>query len=162
MNATQQQAGGATSSGEQRTTTARERSDASIEQTSGWTGWVVFAGIVMIMMGTFHAIQGFVALFQPSYFLVRNTGLVVHIDYAGWAWIHLGLGILVVLAGVALLGGQMWARVIAIALAFLSAMVNVSFMAAYPLWSLLLIVLDVLVIWAVTVHGDELKPEKQT
>ena len=127
------------------------------EETTAWTGWVVFAGIVMVMMGTFHAIQGLVGLFNSTVFLVRHTGLVVSLDYSTWGWIHLGLGILVVFAGVALLAGQLWARFVAVILAFLSAMVNVSFMAAYPLWSLLIIALDVVVIWAVTVHGDELK-----
>jgi hypothetical protein len=137
---------------------AQEPSWGGAEAVSGWTGWVVFAGVVMVMMGTFHAIQGLVALFQDSYYVVRESGLVVQLDYTAWGWIHLGLGILVVLAGIALLAGQMWARVIAVVLAFASAIVNVTFMSAYPLWSLAMIALDVVVIWAVTVHGNELKP----
>ncbi|HEV7948274.1 MAG TPA: hypothetical protein VGP24_00780 [Glaciihabitans sp.] len=126
------------------------------EQT-GWTGWVVFAAVIMLMMGTFHVIQGFVALFQDTYYLVAETGLVVQVDYTTWGWVHVLLGVLVGLAGLGLLSGQMWARIIAIILAFGSAIVNISFMAAYPFWSLALLALDVLVIWAVAVHGKEMK-----
>jgi hypothetical protein len=111
----------------------------------------------MLMMGTFHVIQGFVALFQDTYYLVAETGLVVQVDYTTWGWVHVLLGVLVGLAGLGLLSGQMWARIIAIILAFGSAIVNISFMAAYPFWSLALLALDVLVIWAVAVHGKEMK-----
>jgi hypothetical protein len=130
------------------------------EQVTGWIGWIGFAAVIMMMMGTFHAIQGLIALFQDEYYLVSDTGLIVQVDYTAWGWIHLGLGVLVVGAGFALLAGQMWARVVAVALAFISALVNIAFLAAYPLWSLSMIALDVLVIWAVTVHGDEMKVRK--
>lgn len=128
------------------------------DEPSGWTGWIVFAGVMMLMMGAFHAIQGLVALFQDTYYLVAAEGLVVQVDYTTWGWVHLVLGAVVVLAGVALLAGQMWARVIAVILAFGSALVNIAFLGAYPLWSLMMIAIDVLVIWAVTVHGKEMKP----
>jgi len=136
----------------------RESQYSSIEEPSGWTGWIVFAGVMMLMMGAFHAIQGLVALFQDTYYLVAAEGLVVQVDYTTWGWVHLVLGAVVVLAGVALLAGQMWARVIAVILAFGSALVNIAFLGAYPLWSLMMIAIDVLVIWAVTVHGKEMKP----
>ena len=125
---------------------------------SGWTGWVVFAGVIMMMMGAFHVIQGLVALFQDTYYLVGQEGLVVQVDYTTWGWVHTILGAVVILAGVALLAGQMWARVVAIILAFASALVNIAFLAAYPVWSLTMIALDVLVIYAVTAHGKEMKP----
>jgi hypothetical protein len=134
----------------------REWSEAP-KETTGWVGWVAFAAVVMIMMGTFHAVQGLVALFQESYYLVGETGLVWQVDYTAWGWIHLVLGIVVLCAGFALFTGQLWARVVALALAFVSAFANVVFLAAYPLWSLTMIALDVLVIWAVTVHGEEMK-----
>lgn len=128
--------------------------------TSGWTGWVVFAGIMMLMVGAFHVIQGIVALVQDTYYLVGQQGLVVSVDYTTWGWVHTILGIVVILAGLALLAGQLWARIVAVILAFGSALVNIAFLAAYPVWSLAMIAIDVLVIWAVTVHGNELKPDK--
>jgi hypothetical protein len=124
---------------------------------TGWTGWVVFGGMMMMILGTFHAFQGLVALFKDEYYLVTSKGLTVNVDYTAWGWTHLLLGIVVALAGMALLAGQTWARVVAVILAFVSAVVNVGFLAAYPIWSSLMIGLDVLVIWAVIVHGDELK-----
>jgi hypothetical protein len=125
---------------------------------TGWSGWVVFAGVMMLMIGALHVIQGLVALFQDTYYLVGDEGLVVSVDYTTWGWVHLVLGAVVILAGLALLAGQMWARVVAVILAFGSALVNIAFVAAYPVWSLTVIAIDVLVIWAVTVHGRELKP----
>jgi hypothetical protein len=141
------------------TTTGAERMDSySTDGTSGWTGWIVFAGVMMLMMGAFHVIQGLVALFQDTYYLVGSEGLVVQVDYTTWGWVHTIVGAVVILAGVALLAGQMWARIIAVILAFLSAMVNIAFLGAYPLWSLMMIAIDVLVIYAVTMHGKEMKP----
>ena len=124
---------------------------------SGWTGWVVFGGAVMILLGTFHAFQGLVAVFKDEYYLVGENGLTVNIDYSAWGWTHLLLGIVVALAGAALMAGQMWARVVAVVLAFLSAIVNIGFLAAYPIWSSMMIGLDILVMWAVIVHGREMK-----
>jgi len=124
---------------------------------SGWTGWIVFAGVMMLMMGAFHVIQGLVALFQNTYYLVGQQGLVVQVNYTTWGWVHTILGVVVVLAGIALLAGQMWARVVAIILAFVSALVNIAFLGAYPIWSISMIAIDVLVIYAVTMHGSEMK-----
>jgi len=137
----------------------------SVENTSwqteagptGWVGWIAFAGTMMLLLGTFHVIQGLIALFQNEYYLVGANGLTVHLDYTAWGWTHVVLGILVVLAGLGLLAGQMWARVFAVILAFASAVVNVGFLAAYPVWSTIMIAIDVLVIWAVIVHGREMK-----
>ena len=124
---------------------------------TGWVGWIGFAAIMMMMLGTFHAIEGLVALFQDEYFLVGKSGLTVDVDYTTWGWIHIVGGVIVVAAGVALLTGKMWARAVAVAVAMVSAIVNIGFLSAYPVWSTIMIAFDVLVIWAVTVHGSELK-----
>ena len=120
---------------------------------SGWYGMVVFAATMMILLGTFHAIAGLVALFRDDYFLVTQSGLVIDADYTTWGWVHLLLGVLVVAAGAALYAGATWARFVAIVVAMLSAIVNLAFLASYPLWSVIMIAVDVLVIYAVTVHG---------
>jgi hypothetical protein len=126
---------------------------------TGWVGWVLFAGIMMVMLGTFQAIEGLVALFKDSYFVVPRSGLVVSVDYTTWGWVHLLLGIVVALAGLGVIAGQMWARVIGILVALVSAVVNLAFIAAYPVWSTIIIAVDVLVIYALTVHGKEAKAE---
>jgi hypothetical protein len=124
---------------------------------TGWVGWIVFAGTMMVMVGTFHAIQGLVAIFQDQYYLVGKNGLTVHMDYTAWGWTHLILGVVVFAAGLALFTGQMWARVVGVTLLAISAIVNFGFMAAYPWWSAIIITLDVFAIWALVVHGREMK-----
>jgi hypothetical protein len=124
---------------------------------TGWVGWIAFAATMMIMLGIFHAFQGLIALFQSGYYLVGRNGLTVHADFTAWGWTHLILGLVVVGAGIGLLSGQMWARIVGVAVALLSAVVNIAFLSAYPIWSTMMIAFDVLVIWALTVHGSEMK-----
>jgi hypothetical protein len=130
--------------------------DYTARQT-GWVGWVVFAAALLILLGCFHVIQGIAALAKDEIFVVRSDGLIVNIDYTAWGWAHIIGGAIAVLVGACLLAGQMWARIIAVLVAMLSAVANAVFLPAYPLWSALMIVIDLLVIWAVTVHGSELK-----
>jgi hypothetical protein len=124
---------------------------------SGWLGWVYFAGIMMIMVGSFQAISGLVALFDDTYYLVADSGLVVSVDYTTWGWIHLLLGVVAAAAGLAVMTGRMWGRTVGIILAVISAIVNMLFIAAYPVWSIIIIALDVIIIYALAVHGGEAK-----
>jgi len=129
---------------------------APAEPTS-WVGWIIFAGVMLIVLGCFHAFQGFIALFQDNYYQVGKNDLTIHLDYTTWGWTHLILGLVVVVAGVGLLAGQLWARIIGVILAVLSIMVDAAFLAAYPIWSAIMIAVGILVIWALTVHGGEMK-----
>ncbi len=126
-------------------------------QVTGWVGWVAFAGTMMVLLGTFHVIEGIVALFRDQYFLVGSTGLTVHVSYTTWGWVHILGGLVVAGAGVAVFTGKLWARMIGVVVAFVSALVNLGFLASYPVWSTLMIAIDLLVIWSLTVHGSELK-----
>jgi hypothetical protein len=130
---------------------------AGYEQPSGWVGWISFAAFMLILLGCFHAIQGLVALFDDQKFLVADSGLVVSVDYTAWGWVHLIGGIILALAGISLLAGRMWARVVGVIAASVSAIVNIAFLQAYPIWSAIMIAVDVLIIWAITVHGAEMK-----
>jgi vacuolar-type H+-ATPase subunit I/STV1 len=142
-------------------TSAPSGADSAVPQTTGWVGWIMFAGVMMLILGLFHAFQGLIALFQQEYYLVAANGLTVHVDYSAWGWTHLIFGIVVIAAGAALLVGQMWARVVAVVLAVLSAVVNAGFLAAYPVWSAIMIAVDILVIWALTVHGSEMRTRNE-
>ena len=132
---------------------------ASAEPTA-WTGWVVFAGVMMVLVGTFEAIDGLVALFNDDLYVVRPNGLVVNLDYTAWGWVHLLLGILLIVAGVSVLSGRTWARAVGVLAALLSAVVNFGFLPAYPIWSTLMIVIDVIVIYALIAHGRELRNDE--
>lgn len=137
-------------------TAGRQQAGLRTPEPTGWVGWILFAATMMYLLGAFHAIQGLVALFKDEYYLVGKDGLVVNVDYTTWGWVHLVLGCVVVAAGLALFIGKMWARVVAVILCVVSAVVNIGFLSAYPLWSSLMIGINVLVIWAVTVHGNEM------
>ena len=133
--------------------------EAQYDQPTAWAGWVVFAGAMLIMLGTFQIIQGIVALFDDGFYLVGSDGLVVDVDYNTWGWIHIVIGVVGVLTGVGLLAGNMAARVVGVGVAFLSAIVNLAFISAYPIWSTILITLDVIVIYAIIVHGREVRSD---
>jgi hypothetical protein len=124
---------------------------------TGWTGWVVFASFMMIIAGSFQAIEGLVAIFDDGFYHVTESGLVVNVDYSVWGWTHLLLGALLIICGIGVLAGNIVARVVAILLAGLSALVNLVFLEAYPIWGILIITVDVLVIYSLVVHGRELR-----
>lgn len=124
---------------------------------TGWVGWVVFAGIMLFMLGSFQAIEGLVAIFNDNYFVVSSGKLLVSANFATWGWLHLAIGVIAMFAGWGVLAGQTWARIFGIGVAFLGALANMAFINAYPIWSLLLIALDVVVIYALAVHGREVK-----
>ncbi|MDX3661635.1 hypothetical protein PV646_30395 [Streptomyces sp. ID05-26A] len=121
---------------------------------TGWLGWIWFAGIMMIVMGSFNAIEGLVALFNSEYYVVTEEQVLVF-DIGSWGWITLLIGVLVALAGGALLSGAAWARVVAVVLAVVNAVAQLAFVSVHPLWSTIVIALCVTVIWAVVVHGVE-------
>jgi hypothetical protein len=128
------------------------------EPASAWVGWIAFAGVIMTMLGTFHIIQGLVALFNDEYFLVGESGLVVNMDFTAWGWAHVIGGVIVLVAGFCVFAGQIWARAVGTVIALGSAVVNLAFLGAYPFWSLIMIGLAVAVILALTVHGSDIKP----
>ena len=123
---------------------------------TGWLGWIWFAGIMMIVMGSFNAIEGLVALFRGEYYVVTEEQVLVF-DITTWGWITLLIGILVALAGGALMSGAAWARVVAVVLAVVNAVAQLMFVSVHPVWSTIVIALCVTVIWAVVVHGSEAK-----
>jgi hypothetical protein len=124
---------------------------------SAWVGWIAFAATMLMLLGAFHVIEGIVALTKDSYFLVHTSGLIVNVNYTTWGWVHIIAGCIVVAAGVGVLNGQMWARVVGVGVAFLSALISIGFLSAYPIWSILMIALAVVVIMALTVHGSAIK-----
>ena len=122
-----------------------------------WVGWVICAVAVMVIVGVSHVIAGLVALFSDGSYLVGRERLLVPASFTAWGWVHIVVGLVVAAAGVGLLVGQRWARVLAVLGAFGSALVNLGFLAAAPVMSAVVIGFDVLVIYAVTVHGGELR-----
>jgi hypothetical protein len=123
---------------------------------TAWVGWVYFASVMMILAGGLEIIAGLVALLKDDFYVVAQRTLIAF-NFTTWGWIHLIVGVLLVSAGVAVLAGSLWARVIAVFLAVSSLLANLAFLNAYPIWSITAIVINALVIYALTIHGNELK-----
>ena len=125
-------------------------------QPSGWAvGWTFFAAFMMIMIGVFHAIAGLAGILEDEIY-VLGQDYVFKFDATTWGWIHLIAGIVVALAGFALFSGAVWARTVGVILASLSMIANFAWLPWYPIWSIIMIVVDIAVIWALTVHGRDI------
>ncbi|WP_336712961.1 DUF7144 family membrane protein [Arthrobacter sp. USHLN218] len=119
-------------------------------------GTILMAGVIMIVAGAFHILQGLVALFDDQFFVVGKE-YIYRFDVTSWGWTHLIGGLLLVFGGAALFRGAVWARILAVVLASLSAVLNFMWLPYYPLWGSLIIVLDVVIIWAVLAHPRDLR-----
>lgn len=124
-------------------------------QADGWVGWVAFAGLMLIVAGFFHILAGVVALFKDTVY-VNGAANVWVLNYTAWGWAHIVGGLFAWWAGSALLQGKTWARIVAVLVALASAVANMAFVPVQPIWSLLIIAVDLLIIYAVSVHGGEL------
>jgi hypothetical protein len=133
----------------------RGRAPVTTSASSGWTGVVVFAGIMFVILGAAEAAMAITTGFDESFYTVPSTELVVSLSYNVWGWVHLALGTFAVVTGWGLLTGRRWASTTGIALALVNALSNVVFLRAYPWWSLTAIALDVLIIHAITRHSSE-------
>ena len=131
----------------------------STVKATAWTGWIVFAGVILLMSGTFSAVQGFVALLGPDGYYVLSAGSLWLLDVTGWGWWNLITGILLALTAVAIFAGQTWARVVAVILVILNAIGQLLLVPAQPWWSLIVIAIDILIIYALIVHGRELQSD---
>ncbi|MFI6862846.1 hypothetical protein ACIBKZ_23630 [Streptomyces sp. NPDC050421] len=118
------------------------------------TGWTAFAAVLMIFGGGMAILQGISAIAEDDVF-VATRNYVFQFNLTGWGWIHLILGIVIVLAGCALFTGAFWARAVGVVLAGLGALANFAWLPHYPLWSIVLIALDIFIIWALCAGPGE-------
>jgi hypothetical protein len=134
----------------ERTTTGR---------TTGWLGVDLFAGAIILLSGLFSGFEGLVALIGPSFYYTATSGSLFILNVDGWAWWNLIVGIIFVITGISLLAGQAWARVVSIILAIISAVTQLFLIPVQPWWAIIVIAVDILVIYALTVHGRELRED---
>ena len=123
----------------------------------GWfvTGVISFAALMMMLLGSLHTLSAIAALFEDDRYVVAPSGLIIDVDYKVYGVVHLIIGITMVMAGWGLFFRRTWARVVTVIVALVSVVVNWLFLPAQPLWYFLMIGLDILVIWAVVMRGDE-------
>lgn len=119
-----------------------------------WAGWIVFAATMLLIIGMVNIFEGLIALFADERVVVTPANFVV-VDLTGWGWTLLISGVLMVLAGGGLLAAKTWSRVLAIVIVGLHAVSQIAWLGAYPLWSLLMIALDTVVLFALTARWRE-------
>lgn len=113
--------------------------------------WVMFSAIVLFIAGVFAVIDGLVAVYKSTFF--TQNAVYVFSDLRTWGWIIFGLGVAGVLSGLAVLSGREWARWLGVTVAGLSAVGQLLFAQAYPLWSLMIMAVDFLVIYGLVAYG---------
>jgi hypothetical protein len=130
-------------------------------EVTGWVGWIVFAGTMMMLLGVFHAFEGLIALFRHSYIAFPTSGLTIQVSYSQWGWLQLLAGVLVFFAGLGLFTGRMWARTVGVILVSISALINFAWATAFPVWSITLLAIDFFVLYAIIAHGGEMKAARE-
>lgn len=130
-------------------------SSGTTHPSPAWAGWVVFAAAMLMLLGTLHAVQGLVALFDEGYLLVNAPDDLLLVDIDAWGVVLLCWGLLLIAGGVGLTRASGWARWFAVTVAFIDVILQIGFLSAYPIWSALLILLDVIVIFALTARWSE-------
>ena len=123
------------------------------QDVSGWAiGAISFAAALLIVAGTCQALEGLAAIINDKFFLVTRN-YAFDLDVSAWGWIHLIIGVLLVVVGFGLFRRSAWAGVTALILAMISAISNFFTIPYYPWWSLLIIAIDIWLIWALTRPG---------
>jgi len=126
------------------------------EKPSAWAvGYATFAGVILVMAGIFQAIAGLVGIIEDEFYVVGREW-VFEFDATTWGWIHLLIGIVLVLSGIGIFTGNVLARTVGVFVAALSAIANFMWLPYYPVWSIAIIALNVAVIWALTAHGRDI------
>jgi hypothetical protein len=125
------------------------------------SGWITFAAVLMVIVGTLDFFEGLIAVIRGHYYVISGNQLIVF-DTRGWGWVMLVWGIVLALVGLALWGGAEWARWTAVVLIGLNILGQLGWLGAtgYPLWTLVIIGLNVIVIYALTARWEGY-PERQ-
>ena len=123
---------------------------------TGWTGWIAFAGVMMIISGGLNALYGLIAVMNDEWVVWTNRASL-YLDISQWGWVHLVIGLVVLFSGIGVFSGNVLARTVGVIAVTISLIANFFFIPAYPLWAIAVVVIDVLVIWALTAHGSEMR-----
>lgn len=129
-------------------------SDYEDDESTFWNGMIGFAAFMFLLIGGFHFIGGLVGLLEDDQYLVGSSDLIIQTNYRVWGLAHMVIAVAMWATGYALFFRKTWARVVAVVVASVSALTNLAFLSANPWWFTMMIALDVLVIYAVTVHGQ--------
>lgn len=131
----------------------------SEQRSSGWAGWSMFAGIMLVVAGAFQMLYGLVALVDDEFYVV-GAKYTFEFDTTTWGWIHLLIGAVALLCGLGIFIGNIVARTVGVLAAVGSMVSAFMWLPYYPVWGFIVIAICVLVIWALTVHGRDITADK--
>jgi hypothetical protein len=129
-----------------------------------YSGWVIFAAVMLIIVGILNVIWGIAAIADSKFFVQDQKYILSNLN--AWGWITLIIGVLQLLAGFSLWSGNLYGRAMAILFASLSALAALLSIPAYPFWSLAIFAIDIIVIYQVSLYGgagvesDDRNPER--
>ena len=127
-----------------------------MKPSSAWTGWIGFAGWLMVIIGAIDMFEGLIAIIRDKYYVLSPNQIIVF-DMTTWGWFTLIWGAVLLFAGFGILSGAGWARWFAIIVGSLNVLGQLSVFgsATYPLWALTAIILTIVMLWALIVHWDD-------
>jgi hypothetical protein len=125
-------------------------------------GWIRFAGVMMLVMGSLDFFQGLIAIIRDKYYLLTPSQIIVF-DFTTWGWVMLVWGLIVMFAGFGLLAASGWARWLTIVIASLNFIVQLGFVGSYQytLWALTVIGLNIVVLYALIVRWGDVRAESE-
>jgi hypothetical protein len=116
-------------------------------------GLTLFAAVMLMLSGAWNFFEGLAAVIHGSYYVVTHN-FVFNVSVTSWGWWHLIMGVIVFAVGACLVMDMLWARVTGVVIAALSAVVNFLYIPYQPVWSVVVIAIDVFVIWALLAPRD--------
>jgi hypothetical protein len=119
------------------------------------SGWITFAGIAALIAGAYNALSGIAALADDETLAAQATDVLYGIDLTAWGWFWLLVGLVQLVAGVLILGRNIWGLWLGVGIACISASLTVVVMFVFPLWAIAVLAIDLLVIYALLTHSDE-------
>jgi hypothetical protein len=125
-------------------------------EVTGWTGWVTFGSILLIVDGVMQFIYGLAAIFNQGWYVVSGDSTYV-VGLTTWGWAYLITGAILFLSGILLMSGSMFGRTMGTIFVVLGLLANIAFLAVTPVWSTLAIVVYALTAYAIIAHGGEMK-----
>jgi hypothetical protein len=125
------------------------------EVSRGAVGWITFAGIVMIIGGGFAMLEGFGMVLNSDNFAIQDS--VISQSASNWGWFHMLVGLVVALSGFAVFSGNVLARTVGVIAATISALGAFATIEIQPFWNIVIIIIDIAIIWALTVHGRDVQ-----
>jgi hypothetical protein len=125
-------------------------------EVTGWVGWLGFASFMLLFAGFFNIIEGVADRARQAVF-IHSSGDVWVLNYNKWGWINIAIGVLLIIAALSLVKGGVFGRVFSGLVVVVSMLAAATSIPIYPIWSVLILVVDALVLYSIVVHGHELK-----